>query len=650
MSVLAHRLVHQAAWTVLAIAFTATPAAARVPHPCTPPVSGDWVITGTMVCTGKALVLPGSIIVQGPAGSLSFINSQVRFATGGSRLHAQGGSRLTIDNSQIDTPGTGIRFDFFIDAGVIFSLTRSSVRHFGSLDPEIWVHAPTTPAQAALGNRYLWEHTYPQDVTDDDGLVVRSTPVSFSDNTFDDYTVIRFFSSSNTIVRNHFLNMKHEGLAFVAGSNQNVVTDNVFEQSAVAARMNRTIYGLRFYPPSVPCEEQQQEIARNHFERLPYTYVVGLIDPWGRGCNYSIHDNTHARTSRGAAGAFVGATIERETFSNVMAGISLSGTSYSSIRNSRFSNLTYQMEIEGQIGRDYWELLRDRDIFEDDHFGFFTFQFYAGKTIVMLSQRGAGIVLENNTFENAPPGTIAINNDGVNGFTFDVIGNTFRSIGTYIPQGYTVRRDVNGHVGLGNLTPIPGAAIMLETAQNARVLNNVFQDVQAALTTSSLDALGNWGDLEFRGNLVVNTGPSRDLSWMEEVWNGIWYGNPLPRTAPTIGVATGMDMWTGTGLPTLDQHESFKADALQLIVDNSFVNLKVPIAADYRRRVVSEWGTMGPKRLDFTLNDVSGYDQCPIWDASQDSMVNQLIFHDNTWSGGPSCPQDMDAPPPPPND
>jgi len=101
-------------------------------------------------------------------------------------------------------------------------------------------------------------------------------------------------------------------------------------------------------------------------------------------------------------------------------------------------------------------------------------------------------------------------------------------------------------------------------------------------------------------------------------------------------------MWTGPNLPSDTQEESFQADALQLIVDNTFVNLKVPIAADYRRRVVFEWGTMGLKTLDFTLNEVSGYDRCPIWDATQDGIVNQLIFHDNTWAGGPACPQDMD--------
>jgi len=261
---------------------------------CNPPASGDWAVSAPAQCVGETLTVKGNVIVT---SKLELIDTTLIFnvsASGGYNLSAQTGSSLYINGSTLKTNTNDTFFSLLVGTGVTFSMNNSMVIGAGWKDLE---------SLRGLGGAALQEYnnyfymgagfTVDLSFTQNDAIEIRSTPLKFKNNRFTNYTHIRFFSSNNIVDGNIFEEMKHEGLAFMTGSNNNVVTHNIFRNST---RMDREIFGLRFY---TGC--QYADISNNTFFQLVNSAMGANIPPWTSVEHFDVHHNTYTKVMFGFA-------------------------------------------------------------------------------------------------------------------------------------------------------------------------------------------------------------------------------------------------------------------------------------------------------------------------------------------------------------
>jgi PKD repeat protein len=541
---------------------------------CNPPASGDWVVTVETVCASEDLVVNGNVTVQ---SKLELIDTTLSFdndATAGYNLSAEPGSELYINGSTINSTTNDTFFAILVDVNVQFSMNDSVVDGAGWKDLERLSGAASGAARTQYNN-YFWllaPGTTDLSFTGDDGVEIRSTPLTFDNNTFRNYTHIRFFSDNNVVEDNTFENMKHEAVAFMTGTQGHVIRNNTFFN---ATRINREIHGIRFY---TGCSHV--EIYNNSFEWLPFGISISNIPPWTYGNYFDIHHNTYYKIVVAFNGNFRNSRLHHETIDHVMKGISLEATTNLLVDHNRITNVTFQQDLENVIDKTYYDEVQARGLLLN--MAYWMWGFYCSKFMVNLGWWGNNITISDNYFANGPPYTMALNSDQAQGMNrIYIINNTFENIGTYIPDGYIIRKDTTGYNVLMNHTPLDGGSIMLEGSDNVYIEGNIFMNVLNGVTTSAPDALGNFGNFTVDNNLFRGVGR---MIWTEQRWDGNWWSGAHQVTRHGVGVATGMHYIPSVGFDWSSWiGETYRADTTQVISNNTFYNMGFPTVVDYLR-------------------------------------------------------------------
>jgi len=524
--------------------------------------TGDVDITVPTVWKNDVISIKGNLTVH---STLEIDNCTLIMEADGSFIKAVSGSTLNISTTSIGSANSNIHYSIFIDEGVNFSLKNSHIDNFGSKDPER-LSTATAGAEYNEYNRYLWilaDFTRDLTLSGSDGLEIRSSTDSFSNNTFTNYTVIRIYSSWNLVEHNTFDHMSFEGLAFMTGSDNNIIRHNVFKN---ALRMNREIFGLRFYPGT-----SYNKISYNLFEWLPTSCMVGNIPPWTTGRYFEFHHNICRKVIFGIGGNMQNAILHHNQFYDLMStGISLEANRYTVVHNNTIRNIYFQRELENVIDQNYYQQVNGRGILPN--MAYWMFGFYCSKFMMALGWSAYRVTIKDNLFENAPPYTMALNMDTPEIMDQVFIrNNTFRNIETYVASGFTIRRDYTGYNVIANVTPLSGGCIMLERAEKVFIENNKFVNVLHGVVTSAPDALGNFGNFTIRDNYFRGVS---SFSWMEQ--RGSWWSGSYPTVGEGIGIATGMDFIGGT-------HETYFYDSQQDINNNTLYNFKYPLVVDFSR-------------------------------------------------------------------
>ncbi len=584
---------------------------------CTPPGSGDWVISTSVSCVGEDLVLAGNLLVQS-GGTLELSGTTVSFdspAADGYDLHALAGATLYLNDSALHSTQDTTFFALLVDAGVTFGMHGTEVIGAGWNDLELYAGAPSGQAYVEYG-RYLWLQAPATDrtFTSNDGIEISSTPTDFWGNTFDNYTHLRFYADDVVVAGNTFSNFKHEALAFLDDLQRVRVTNNTFRD---ATRMDRNIHGVVLYT-----NVTDVEIADNDFSWVPSGILVADRGPWYACRDVRILHNDFRNVIFGYRGRIEQGTISNNTFDGIMQAMSIDSTQRLVVEDNVMRNITFQQALEGVIDQDYYNAVDGRGLLPN--LAYWMWGFYCSKFIVNLSWYTRDVVLRRNHFADAPPYTMALNTDQAQGLQrVQVLENTFENIGTYIPSGYHVRRDTTGHNDFSNVTPISGAAVMLEGSDAVVVANNTFLNVTVGVTTSAPDALGNFGGFRIEHNLFLGVGP---FAYDEERLGGSWWGGAFAQEDPGIGVATSMNYispggsynwsaWIGT---------TYEGDSTQRITNNTFSDFTYPLIVDYRRQQPSA-ANMGLKTALVRDNLVLSYGAIQTYVGAP----NRVIVEDN---------------------
>ena len=145
---------------------------------------------------------------------------------------------------------------------------------------------------------------------------------------------------------------------------------------------------------------------------------------------------------------------------------------------------------------------------------------------IMISWSGRNITLRNNYIAYVPPYGYGVAFD-VKYIVYDskIVGNVFEHIGDVEPP-WELSSPGLGSVPLDRLTFIPpGATIELESTENLVIENNMLISCLNGILTSFPDAIGNYGNLTIRNNVLIGT---YYAEWAErgreKYWPGVGIG------------------------------------------------------------------------------------------------------------------------------
>jgi hypothetical protein len=602
-----------------------TPSTATTQN-CDPPAAGDWVIEGKVVCRNEFIVMNGNVTVK---GELELLNSTLMFndQKRSFSLEAMEGAALVINSSRIDSLGKDNHYSIFIHPNTKFILLNSIIANAGSKDPEKWRDYPKGTREYYEYNRYLWilaDYTLDSPLYSKDGIIINTTVTQFRDNTFLNVTRVRFYSSNNIVENNRFIGMKHEGLAFMLGSDNNIVRDNYF---GYAARMNREINALRFYYGG-----KNQQIYNNTFEWVPRAVLVCEIPPWCAGENFTVHDNVIKNSITGFVGKLTRSHIYNENYTHLYStGLQLEATSHTLVENSSFTDVTFQ-ELENVINQSYYNECHNRYKENGErvirHIGYWTFTFYSSKPLMTLVWSGNNITIKNNYFGYTPPWGWAINLDQSRGIRkLYIVNNTFERIGNYVPEGFIVKRAATGSNRLDNILGIVGGAIGLEGSTEVFIENNTFRDVLNGIVTAGPDAMGNFGSFVIKNNELFGVW---NFTWQEQRRYSGWWQGSYNTTKRGIGIGFGVHYAAGYGWNsprTSLVHQTFISEATQVVENNSVYNFVYPLVIDYRRDQPHS-DELGAKHAIVANNRFAVFDEIVILDDG--AGPNTINMSDNS--------------------
>lgn len=167
----------------------------------TVPESGDWMVNGSVACTGKDIVLNGSLLISG-SGSLTLDGSTLGFnSTADGEFGIESNGTLIVQSSAIES-GSRYAYHFVSNPGAVLIIRDSWVRDCGHGSPDD-------------GGR---------------GLRVRSGGASITNTTFEDNYVALFINSSNCNVSGNRMITNRDGLG--AHGPGNAISRNLISGNA----------------------------------------------------------------------------------------------------------------------------------------------------------------------------------------------------------------------------------------------------------------------------------------------------------------------------------------------------------------------------------------------------------------------------------
>jgi len=589
--------------------------------------NNDVNISTPTVWQDDTYYLNGNLTIT---SSLVMDNIVLVMGVNGSWILAQPGSTLHIKDCYFTTANESIRYSIFVEDNVDFTMENSTVENFGSKDPERLKTATYPSNEYEEYSRYsyvLEAYTCKVGVSGNDGLEVKSPAYKFANNSFNNYTHIRLFAQDNVVENNTFQNMSHEGLAFMKYTNNSIVRYNTFKN---ALRMDREIFGLRFYPSS-----QNHEIHHNHFEWLPWSMMMGNIPAyesgapsWWGGQYYNIHHNNFRKVLMAMDMNVHYSHLHHNNVSNIYSrAITIAGRGHT-IENNTMTNLDFQGEVDNIIGMDhFWAAWARENHCGIPNIAFWMFGFYCTRYFIRLAGRFTDSEVKFNYMANSPPYSFGIDMDADRKLRVDIVNNTFENIETYFPPDFTVRQDYTGHVALANVHPLSGAGIILENSDYMTIKGNIFNDVLHGITTTAPDGLGNAGNFTIENNYFKGR---KTLHWNEDRKQGNYWTGNFSVIKPGVGIGTGLDWFTTQGI---EVQPEYWGDSVQTIRNNTIYTYKYPVIFDYERRnepnVVDP---MGMKTGYYYDNLILNYDQI----IEIEDGINTINNHSNILR--PECP------------
>ncbi len=467
-----------------------------VPYTFNSKPNGGLEINEEAIFISQYIIVGGNVMVRS-GGKLILINSTLQFnCQDKCYLIVDPGGALILNNSKITGPED--KYTIFINDGVEFVMVNSVIENAGWKDHEddgkyIWIGPAYTNDWSTYGH----------------GLEINMTVKVFRGNVFRNIASIRFYSSNNIIEDNIVVNMRHEGMAFI-GSNNNIIRNNIF----INGTLNRETYGLRFYPGT-----RDQLIYNNTFESLCIGMFISLIPPWTPCVNFTIHNNRMHRIIQGLMGRLYDSHIYNESYEYLWSlGIMLAASKNVVVEKCRIGNLTF---IDESIAsEEYFQECREY-IHPQYPRAYYNFLILL-RGGILVSWSGNNIIIKYNDIYHIPPYGYGIGFDvKYIAYNVKIINNTFRHICDFQPP-WNVSNPGLGSVLLDKIyIQPPGAAIELESTENLLIENNTFISCLNGILTSFPDAIGNYGNLTIRNNLIIGT---YYASWIEKDRIRYWYG------------------------------------------------------------------------------------------------------------------------------
>ncbi|HDD63721.1 MAG: hypothetical protein DRJ32_02390 [Thermoprotei archaeon] len=467
-----------------------------VPYTFNSKPNGGLEINEEAIFISQYIIVGGNVTVRS-GGRLILINSTLQFnCQDKCYLIVDPGGALILNNSKITGPED--KYTIFINDGAELIMVNSVIENAGWKDHEndgkyIWIGPAYTNDWSTYGH----------------GLEINTTVKVFRGNVFRNIASIRFYSSNNIIEDNIVVNMRHEGMAFI-GSNNNIIRNNIF----INGTLNRETYGLRFYPGT-----RDQLIYNNTFENLCIGMLISLIPPWTPCVNFTIHDNRMHRVVQGLMGRLYDSQIYNESYEYLWSlGIMLAASKNVVVEKCRIGNLTF---IDESIAsEEYFQECREY-IHPQYPRAYYNFLILL-RGGILVSWSGNNIIIKYNDIYHIPPYGYGIGFDvKYIAYNVKIINNTFRHICDFQPP-WNVSGPGLGSVRLDKIYfQPPGGAIEIESTENLLIENNTFISCLNGILTSFPDAIGNYGNLTIRNNLIVGT---YYTSWIEKDKTKYWYG------------------------------------------------------------------------------------------------------------------------------
>ena len=519
------------------------------------------VVTGIMHVVSQYLEVTGNVTVMG-GGRLVLVNSTLEFVGAEPKhyLVVEPGGELVLNGSKVTGPKGS--YTIFVKHGSTFAAVNSTIEDAGWKDHRddgnyIWIGPAYTVDYSVYGH----------------GLEINTTVKEFRGNVLRNVASVRFYSSGNVVEGNVVVGMRHEGMAFV-GSNDNVIRGNVFIDGA----LNRETYGLKFYPGT-----RKQVVVNNTFRNLCIGIFASLVPPWTAGVNFTISGNKMRRVIQGLVVKLKDSKISEEDYRELWSlGIFIAASENVVVENCRIENLT----------------LYDESVASDEYFqeakpyihpkyprAYYNFLLLL-RGGIMISWSGRNITLRNNYIAYVPPYGYGVSFD-VKYMVYDskIVGNTFEHIGDIQPL-WELSGPGLGSVHLDGLTFIPpGAAIELESTENLVIENNTFISCLNGILTSFPDAIGNYGNLTIKNNVLIGT---YYAEWVEHGRKKYW---------PGIGIGVGTAAYRPDEIE--ERWKAYNSKAYIEIYGNRVENFTYALVIDIRNQTL--------KKASVENNTFAGY-------------------------------------------
>jgi len=488
---------HGYRWLLIILFLLAVSPLLIVPTGADPVPRQNLVVTGRMDVVSQHLKVAGNVTIMG-GGRLILVNSTLEFVGAEPRHYfiVEAGGELVLNSSRVTGPERS--YTIFVKHGSTFAAVNSTIENAGWKDHRddgnyIWIGPAYTVDYSIYGH----------------GLEINTTVKEFKGNALRNIASVRFYSSGNVVEDNIVVGMRHEGIAFI-GSNDNVVRGNVF----VDGSLNRETYGLKFYPGT-----RNQVVANNTFRNLCIGIFASLVPPWTAGVNFTISGNKMRHVIQGLVVKLRNSRIVGEDYRELWSlGIFIAASENVIVEGCRIENLT--LYDESVASEEYFQEARPY-IHPKYPRAYYNFLLLL-RGGIMVSWSGRNITLRNNYIAYVPPYGYGVSFD-VKYIVYDskIVGNVFEHIGDVEPP-WELSSPGLGSVSLNRLMfAPPGAAIELESTENLVIENNTFISCLNGILTSFPDAIGNYGNLTIRNNVLIGTYYAK---WAEQGREKCWLG------------------------------------------------------------------------------------------------------------------------------
>ncbi len=413
---------------------------------CAPPATGNWVVSGSVVCSSTTIILNGSLIVNsGNSISLNSVTLQINDSSGVG-ININGGS-ANIQSSVINNY-TSTTFNFTVASGSNFTLQGSTISGLNT------------------GVAFL----------------VESNNAQIISNTIQGDYALTVFNATNDIIQGNTLQGNTRGLYLVNSSYDTISGNNI--------QSNSGSLFVNFNGASLIGTSAGNVYSQNTFNNLPSgtDLIIGATN--GDSVKYNTFENSQNGLEVGINQNML---ITENQFTNLeQVGITLIyEDSANTVTSNTFSNVGQGISIQDSYG----DITVQSNTFTNssavyvtnstsDNVISNTFNLYPGQTGVLYSSNTANLLVNSNTVNNGDYGfngpvgggsnfsNITISNNVFSGQAVDAIhlynieNSTITGNTIYNSAGYGI--DVFG----SNNSNISGNTIQNSTTLDVQVTYN----------------------------------------------------------------------------------------------------------------------------------------------------------------------------------